>query len=244
MVSSILNIGDKLDIRILQQVENAGKAGEKPKVWRSMIYDIKNNGELELGMPTEGGKMVLLSLGLRYDLVFYAKGGLYQCIGQVKERYKSDNIYMVSMELKTNLSKFQRREYYRKECLLDVNYLEMTDEEVGSESAETAFVRRAELFPDERMKKGIAVDISGGGLRMVTDEPVVSGNLLLNFTLRNDFGERDIWLYGTVLQTRKLEGNGLIRYESRIMYDIRDNRVREQIIKYIFEEERKSRKTK
>ena len=242
MVSSILNVGDKLDIRILQQVENASKTGEKPKVWRSVIYDIKNNGELELGMPTEGGKIVLLSLGIRYDLVFYARGGLYQCIGQVKERYKSDNIYMVSMELKTNLSKFQRREYYRKECLLDVFYHELTEGEAGSEAAETLFIRRAELFPDERMKKGIAVDISGGGLRMVVDEPVDTGNLLLNFTLKNDFGERDIWLYGTVLQIRKLDGNGLVRYECRVMYDIHDNRVREQIIKYIFEEERKSRK--
>ena len=242
MVSSVLCVGDKLDIRILQQVENAGKTGEKPKVWRSVIYDIKNNGELELGMPTEGGKMVLLSLGIRYDLVFYAKGGLYQCIGQVKERYKSDNIYMVSMELKTNLSKFQRREYYRKECLLDVNYLELSDEEAGSDLAETAFAQREELLYNERMKSGIAVDISGGGLRMVSDLPVETGNLLLNFTLKNEFGERDIWLFGTVIQTRKLEGNGEVRYECRVMYDIRDNRIREQIIKYIFEEERKSRK--
>lgn len=242
MVSSILKVGDKVEIRAVQQVENQKQEGMPPRVMKSVIYDMKDDGTLELGMPTEGNKMVLLALGIRYELVFYAKGGLYQCIGQVKERYKSDNLYMVSMELKSNLSKLQRREYYRFECLLDIQFFIITAEEAMLENSREILIHHEQAYPNDELHKGIAVDISGGGLRFVSEESMeIKSTILVRLHLVNENIDREFWVPGIILQKRKLDKE-LVKYEYRVKLYMKDTRVREQIIKYIFEEERKSRK--
>lgn len=240
MISSILNIGDKLDIRFLQQVKSYERGGERPRILKSMIHDIKKDGILEIGMPTEGTRIVLLPLGVRFSLLFYTRQGMYQCIGQVRERYKSDNLYMATVELKTSLNKFQRREFFRQECLLDVEYLPVTEKEMNLLRPEAVYGYHMENNPEDDMRKGIAVDLSGGGLRLVTDDPISEMNLLLNFSLENGPGKRDIWLLGNLIQSKQLE-NGM-KFEHRIMFIVQDDKIREEIIRYIFEEERKSRK--
>ena len=68
------------------------------------------NGNLELSMPSEKGKArTLLSLESRIELVIYTRAGMYRVVGQIKERYKSDNLYVVEVELKTQPQKFQIR---------------------------------------------------------------------------------------------------------------------------------------
>lgn len=75
---------------------------------------------------------------------------------------------------------------------------------------------------------------------MITNEPILETNLLLNFSLNSGSGEKDIWMLGTLLQTKQIE-SGVSKYEHRIMFIMKDNRIREEIVRYIFEEERKSR---
>lgn len=242
MGESILKVGDKLDIRSLQQIEMQRKGGEPARVLKSIIYDILSDGLLEIGMPTDGGKMVLLSLGVRYELVFYSKGNLYRCVGQVKERYKSDNLYMLSMELKSNLSKVQRREYYRFECLMDIEYYLISGEEAKLKDGNQILARHILNFPDDLSRRGTAVDISGGGLRFISEELLEQKTMVLvKLPLDSAAGQRELWIPGMILQGRTLEGEST-KYEHRVMFHMKDSRMREQIIKYIFEEERKSRK--
>ncbi|MDP4381108.1 hypothetical protein, partial [Escherichia coli] len=54
---------------------------------------------------------------------------MYRVVGQIKERYKSDNLYVVEVELKTQPQKFQRREYYRFPFVLEFQYFMITKEE-------------------------------------------------------------------------------------------------------------------
>lgn len=244
MVSSILSVGDKLDISVMQQTQNTKQEKDDVRVLRSMIYDIKEDGSLEIGMPSEGGKMVLLTTGVRYNLLFYAQGKMYECIGQVKERYKTDNLYMVTMELKSNLSKVQRRAYYRYECLLDMFYFPVTEAEVEISESEEILAYYREQFPEVLTEKGVAVDISGGGMRFISDKPLEEGkHVLLTLHLVSGKFDREFLIVGTVIQSNKMETD-IRKYEHRIKFNMRDDRVREQIIQYIFMEERKNRKNK
>ena len=122
-VSDIIRIGDKIDIRVLQEVEQAEKTDVTVKTYKSKVLDFCSNGNMEIAMPMEAGKLVLLQLGVRYELVFFSRESLYRTVGQVKERYKKDNIYMLEMELKSQPEKFQRREYFRYPCLLDLSLI-------------------------------------------------------------------------------------------------------------------------
>lgn len=247
MATSILKVGDKLDIRILQQVETQKEnGGIPPKILKSVIYDIKEDGTLEIGMPTEAGRLILLTLGVRYEVVFYSKGSLYRATGLIKERYKSDNLYLATMELVTGLTKFQRREYYRFECLLDINYVTLSTQEAEMIEKEMLDVEdmlenHVTASPENVVHSGIAVDISGGGVRFVSEQKIADRtNVLIHLKLINQSNQRDFWVPGIILQGRRREGD-MIRYEYRVMFYMKDSKIREQIIKYIFEEERKNR---
>ena len=92
--TDLIKPGDKIDIRLLQQVENEERTGDTVKVYKSQVLDINKRGNLEISMPTEGTKLILLPLDVRLEFVFYSGGFLYKSIGQIVERFKRDNIYL------------------------------------------------------------------------------------------------------------------------------------------------------
>ena len=63
-IAEIIQPGDKVDISFVQNVERAKKDQSMPKIYKSQVLDLKENGNLEISMPVERGKLVLLPLGL------------------------------------------------------------------------------------------------------------------------------------------------------------------------------------
>ena len=91
-IAEIIQPGDKVDISFVQNVERAKKDQSMPKIYKSQVLDLKENGNLEISMPVERGKLVLLPLGIRMEFIFFSKGTLYRAVGQVRERYKRENV--------------------------------------------------------------------------------------------------------------------------------------------------------
>ena len=69
-IAEIIQPGDKVDISFVQNVERAKKDQSMPKIYKSQVLDLKENGNLEISMPVERGKLVLLPLGIRWSLSF------------------------------------------------------------------------------------------------------------------------------------------------------------------------------
>ncbi len=242
MGSSFLRVGSKMDIRLEQPPELGEQEAQQVRTFKSVLYNVQENGNLEIGMPMENGKLILLALEVRYELIIYAREGLYRCIGQVKERYKKDNLYMVSMELKTAPSKLQRREFYRLKCLLDIQYLPLSQEEAQKNSTEELLRFHRKYAEQDPWRTATAMDISGGGMRFVSREQMEAReSVLVRFTLENAQMSQEFYLKGHILSVRKMD-ESISRFENRVKFELRDDRVREQIIRYIFEEERKNRK--
>ena len=93
-IAEIIQPGDKVDISFVQNVERAKKDQSMPKIYKSQVLDLKENGNLEISMPVERGKLVLLPLGIRMEFIFFSKGTLYRAVGQVRERYKRECIHV------------------------------------------------------------------------------------------------------------------------------------------------------
>ncbi len=74
MMKNILKAGDRIQISSLKK----NLAGEQGPVLMSRIADIEDSGELIVEMPMHQGKIILLSLGARYEFVFYTKRGPYR----------------------------------------------------------------------------------------------------------------------------------------------------------------------
>lgn len=245
MVSKMIDVGAKVDIRMVSQLERSTQIDENVKIYKSQVCDILENGELELLMPIEAGKLMLLSLGIRYEFVFYNKSGLYRAVGQVKERYKTDNRYMFRVELHSPLSKFQRRQFFRLKCIIDMRYFNITKEQAWLEDAEDIL---EELRDDEfyqKQKRARIVDISGGGVRFVSEEEnPQDGYILMMVMLDDGRCEKQYMIVGRIIQSSKNEQSGIqsARYVNRVEFVLKDAKIQEEIVKYIFTEERKSRK--
>ena len=85
MISNVLREGMKIDIHIVNQTERPESAEKAAPVYKSQIFELFENGEMEIMMPIQSGKLILLPLGLRYEFVFYTPNGLYKSIGQIRQ---------------------------------------------------------------------------------------------------------------------------------------------------------------
>jgi c-di-GMP-binding flagellar brake protein YcgR len=150
--------------------------------------------------------------------------------------------------------KIQRRQYYRIECVHEIEYRPVTEEEV---QLKEKLLSGEYIHPDEKteIRKTLAAfentwihavitDLSGGGCRFTSEQELKAGDkvrIRLDFVLKNELKKLDI-VAEIISSERKIDRTGV--YEHRAEFcDISQND-REQLIKYIFEQERRLIKNK
>ncbi len=243
MVEKLLHLGDKTDIRMVQQAERQSQTGVSAHIYKSQVNDITSSGEIEVTMPIEQGKVVLLPLGVRYEFVFYTNGGLYHGIGRIKERYKKDNIYVLLIELQSQLEKFQRREYYRFPCLMDILFYQISPEDAKRMPADRLLQQfREDGSAKDAQKQAMLLDLSGGGARVIGKDVLERDSyILMVIRLSTSSMDKQYFIKGHVLSSEEAE-NRWGKIETRVQFIFHDNQMQEEIIRYIFEEERRGRR--
>lgn len=241
MVSNIIQPGNQVDLCMLQQIEMERKTGVRAHIYKSQVIGILSDGELELSMPTEAERPVMLPIGIRFEFVFYSKDGLYRGLGLVEERYKSDNRYMLRVSLKSQLRKYQRREFSRVPCAIGMAYYGITPEQaLGVPPGQLQQLKELPQVLGTRREASI-VDISGGGARFVSDAESRNGSYILMEVRLDSADDAAAYLFPAHILASLVSGEGKGRFETRVEFVIRDRKVREEIIRYIFDEERKNR---
>lgn len=236
MINDHIELGQRVELKTVSRVK---MNGEEPieKIYSSKIYDIVSEERIEILMPYEQSKLILLPVDSEYEMFFYTGMGLFQCNARIVDRYKSNNVYILVMELKTNLRKFQRRQYYRLSCALRLETRQLIDEERKSFAEGKAY-----LVKGIPLQQGVMVDISGGGIRFVSEVAYEKNDMIYcSFVLEQKETAKKYEVAGTILGVRKLENRPGF-FEHRIQYANIDKTTREEIIRYIFEEERKKAK--
>lgn len=238
MIEKYIIPGQRIELQAVHRGVSDGNKSNK-KVYASNVFDIVSEDRVDIVMPMEKTKLVLLPVGGEYELFFYTEHGLYECVARVADRYKSSHVYLLTMELVTNLRKFQRREYYRFNCALDMKTRILVDDEIAAVEKHERL-----LVPGLPFKKSIIVDISGGGIRFISAFPYEKGNLIYcNYQLVYKDEKRNYEVVCQILDVQKLE-NRPGEYTHRAMFCDMDSKIREEIIQYIFEAERRSRQNK
>lgn len=242
MISNFIQIGNKVDICPVQQIEQEKITGVRAHIYKSQVTNIHADDVLELSMPTEAGKMVLLPIGIRFEFVFYSMSGLYRGMGLVEERYKADNMYMIRVSLKSQLHKYQRREYYRMPCIIRMSYYDITLEQAVN--LPTEHFRVLVGLPEIEMTKREAsiVDISGGGIRFISDTKNKEEACIVIEVKLQSTDESGTYLIPAHILSSKKTQKDRDRFENRAEFILRDRKIREEIIRFIFDEERKNRK--
>lgn len=237
MLSKFVAVGDKIELRSVDKGLEERQENNQ-KMYNSTVLDVLSEDTMEITMPMEQTKLILLPVDSEYDLVIYGATGLYQCFARIIDRYKSNNVYVLVVELTSNLRKYQRREYYRFCCALEMCSRNLEEEEIQALEKKVPYI----LQPGLPLKRSIIVDISGGGLRFMSTQKYEPESLIYCRYHLITGGERKLYeVVGKVLAVKEL-GNRPGTYEHRVQYYDLDNDTREKIIKFIFEEERKERK--
>lgn len=240
MVSKVISVGNKVEFTKVQAAHSNNENSHiKKKVYVSQVSEIVDDTRIKVGMPIENGHIVAVSPNTRLDACFYTTKGLYHGRVVVVERLKEDNLYMMVVELQYELKKFQRRQYYRLSCTMDLQYKIMDEDEIEM------FVKDGEVPPSDQvmgLKDGVALDFSGGGIRFITHEKHNKNDMMyVKLKITYDDGCREYLLVAKVIASAEGK-NGRQNFENRVEFVELESKIREEIIRYIFREERRQRK--
>ena len=237
MLSDYISPGNRVELKATGKIWMDEDARTR-QIYMSKVMDVTSDDRIEVLMPYEKGRLVLLPVDGEYSLCFYSTKGLFQCFSRIVDRYRSDNMYILVLDLTSELQKLQRREYYRFSCALELKSRLCSREELEAYEMN----RRYLVDPGESLQKSVVVDISGGGLRFVSNFSYEEGNTIYcAYRLPGNANDKEYEMICNVLKVNELESRpGL--FEHRIQYIYIDETSREDIIHFIFEEERKIRK--
>ena len=232
-MEKILVPGGRLELNEI----GADKA-KKPNTYLSQIYDIdEEENRVSIAMPYKEGRLVVLSMGMSFDAFFYSKTSLYHSRVKIVDRYKSNNLYVLVIELNTALKKVQRRQFFRYEVSMPVKYMLMDTDAV------TLYERTGEL-PDSmtegKMIEGQTIDISGGGLKFAGAHIEKDSIVYIQFFYTLGSALYCLRTAATVVESVNPLGRRDI-FHNRVSFDNVKNDDRELLIRFIFEEERKQR---
>ncbi len=240
MLARIIKPGDRIELRPVEKNRsNSDSQATAAKSYISQVQSIISGERMEIVMPMEGTKLVLLPVDAVFDMYLTTFSGLYQCFVRIIDRYKSNNVYILAVELTSNLRRYQRREYYRFSCALEMKSRELIEEEAKVVDTVDEY-----LIPGLPLKHSVIVDISGGGLRFLSNQQYAPESLIyINYRLVIKDKVKDYNVVGKVLASRPSENRKGV-FEHRVQYVNMGTDDREEIIRYIFEEERKHRNNK
>ena len=238
-IYDIVRPGDRVDVESVPL--NASKEvaqDEEKKYYITKVYDITDEDEelVEIIMPSEKTKMIVLSMDALYDLYFYAGKGIYTCSARVIDRRNEGNVAIAVLRPESELVRHQRREYYRYSCILSMSTRMLKDYE------EVSYIDSSHYDESiEPSDKSTIVDISGGGIRFVSSAKYPTDHLV-NCRFSLQFRGR-VSRYDCVVRilSGDVVANNMFQTEYRGQFVHIDGGAREEIIRYIFEEERKVR---
>ncbi len=249
MLHEVLSIGDKIDIKPLNK---SGRPVAGARTLVSQLVDFIDSNVINIAAPIVYGRTLPLAVGENYNLCFYTEKGLYQCSSTVISNQRDNKTIITVVRITSNLEKYQRRQYYRLECIHDVEYRPITIEEeiLERKLSSSEFDNPEELM---EVKKRLAqldklwisasiTDLSGGGAKFCSEALHNSGDKIrmkLDFITSKEMNK--------LMLTAKVIASGRIparvgTYEHRVEFIDIMPKDREAIIKYIFEQERKRRR--
>ena len=154
MIEKFISPGDKLEMKSAQDVV-LPDGTEGTKLYKSTVYDVTDDGKILIVMPMEKAKMVLLPIEGEYEVCFFSHGGMYNANIRIVGREKINNTYVLVTEMITNLHRYQRREFYRFNCIV-----EMLTRELAKAEAEAFGKQLGYLISETEMQTAVLKQIA------------------------------------------------------------------------------------
>ena len=215
---------------------------EDRSVYISSVFGVTKKEEIIFHIPTRKGHTVTIPMNVPFNAVFNTKNGMFQLTGEITKRGRLENFPVYVFIPSTKLTKVQRRDYFRFQCLIPIKVLPIPQE--------VAILPNMALVEDDLQRYGNTyglpvagniIDISGGGAKFTAKADVITERFMYcSFKLKSKQINQTINVVARRVKTEYKEKLGI--FEHRIEFLFKEPEDRETIIKYIFDEDRRLRK--
>jgi len=247
MLAKVIAAGDKAEVLKWDNTSGEEKA---PSVLVSKVLETPEENTLKIAMPMSKTHTIPLRVGEVYDMRFYTQTGTYSCTGRVSGRYMENSIGVLVIEIFSTLEKVQRRQFFRVECIVDIQLhvlsveelqeLESYDQQKKAEPMDGAELMMAKIGSRKEVwEQGIITDISGGGARFTTRSPLPEeSTLFLSIELEQKNEIKEHQVFARLIASTEVEKRPGF-YENRVQFIHLKAAEREEIIRFVFDEDRK-----
>ncbi len=230
-MEKILVPGCKLELN-----EITSNKEKETVTYLSQIYDVDGDANrVSIAMPYNEGRMVVLSMGMRLDAFFYSKAKMYHSRVKVVDRYKTNNLFVLVVELESALKKVQRRQFFRYDVIMPIKYMKL-DKEIAE-----LYDRLGEL-PESVTKgkliEGQTINISGGGVKFAGTKFEKGDRVYIELEYMLGMAAQKLKVTAGIIDSVNPQGRRDI-FHNRVSFENVKNDDREALIRFIFEEERK-----
>lgn len=251
MAKEVIQIGNKIEMRAVMNrsltTEDMGA-----DVYVSQFLQWADSNVATIAIPSFKGHLIPLRVDDIYELQFVTRIGLYRCRGKVVKRNRTPNgLAVAEVKFISALEKFQRRQFYRMQCIIPMSYsiLNQVQKELYQEKKRCLTLEQ-KLEIEKKLEnqqllfqKATVLDISGGGMRFNSSlQQEVGDILLLQPALPETVRKKIPFLFGRIIISRRIPNKEPVAYDNRIEFMEISSAEQEQIITYIFKEERDKRK--
>lgn len=248
MIQKILKVGDRIEMKRLATAGNA--EGQEVKLYNSQLLDFVDDRNINVSVPIESGHLVPLEIGGRFEIRFITTNGIYVCKGEVTNRFKQNNMYFLAVKLISELMKDQRRQYFRLDKTRPLSYHKLIEEEkkiivalatnqLDSDVERRNLIVRLKTIEPEQIEGSMA-NISGGGLKFYSNVELAKGDFIRISLLLDEADAAPYDLFAKVIASESLPDRNL-KNSHRVEFINMPKEVREKIVRYIFNEERRQR---
>lgn len=217
-----IKIGTKIELEVYDEL------GDRIKPSFVSEYEwAEDDKTFYILAPIHEGVIYPVHSDSRMNIYFTQQEDLFKVKAKVEGRDSKDNIPLLKVKVLSEFEKMQRRQFFRFDSSVPVIY------RTGSWLVQ----QNNKKAP---MENAITKDLSGGGLCLLTVEPL-EGHSLIECEVKLE-EKRAIKVVGKVVRVAKVTDQGVYKYEIGVNFIKIENKDREAIISYIFQEQRKLRK--
>lgn len=202
----------------------------------SSVHDIESDEWITLTNPTQKARLIPMHPGELYDAYFYTRDNkIYTATVKVDKNKSDGGIRVVRFSVRTDIEKYERRQYFRLETTMDLRYLLLTAQ--NTQAFKDAIKNNA-LLQMEGFKKGTTLDISGGGVRFTCEEMLPEGGMcIMHMEAVIENRKRNYIFVGKILKANKKDGTkGIFEHRTQFV-DLKQD-ARDELVQFIFQQER------
>lgn len=204
-----LNLGEKLHLYVLARDRKKGP------IMVSQVMECPGDDIFIIAMPMMEGRLVPVHTNKEIRLAYYRENGVYEFTAKVLGR-SGGRLPTLRVKALSEAIKSQRREYYRLNTVLPVNIVIAPN---GEE--------------EPQVVKCLTLDISAGGMRLASGSGIKKDSLL---TCELELSGKALAIKAKVIRSAAVYNEEYL-YEIGVQFMELDEKMRKEIIGYIFEQQ-------